>query len=295
VEIHILRQLTAFLVSRQSFLTCTLVAIVIFSFTGCVTAAPVSRTTPTFALTSVTTKLPLSKTPATSSAGLRPRFTLVHQADIFTVYGVEGDQQAIQDVADALQKQALQINRVLDYDYRHPIAVEIFPDQVSLDHYGMNPEMQGYYAYSGDRRIQMVSPHNPTTQAEVDYSQRVLIAVHEYVHLVNNAINPNMPLWLNEGIAVSMGPHDLYTYVCQNLFPFEQIPSLTEMEQSYDSVSAADLFAYALVDFIAHEYGQEKLNLLIRNPDNFEEIFGDRRSEFEQRWREYMSLHYTKR
>jgi hypothetical protein len=217
----------------------------------------------------------------------------MHQAGIFTVYGVEGDQQAVQDVAEALQEQALQINHAFDYDYRGPITVEIFPDQESLDYYGMNPEMQGYYAYSSDRRIQMVSPRNTTDQPEVDYSQRVLIAVHEYVHLVNNAINPNMPLWLNEGVAVYRGPHDLYTYVCQNMFPFKQIPSLREMEQSYESVSAADLFAYTLVDFIAHQYGQEKLNLLIRDPDKFEAILGDTRNKFEQHWREYMDLHYT--
>ncbi len=159
----------------------------------------------------------------------------------------------------------------------------------------MNPEMQGYYAYSGDGRIQMVSPRNPTALLEGDYSQRVLIAVHEYVHLVNNDINPNMPLWLNEGVAVFVGPHDLYTYVCQNMFPFEQIPSFREMEKSYESVSAADLFTYALVDFVAHEYGQEKLNLLIRDPDKFEDILGDTRSAFEQQWREYMNLHYNQR
>lgn len=279
-------ELTAFLVSRRSFLRYILIVIVILALTGCVRASP---------LTSSPTKLPISKTPSTSSTGLRPSFTLVHQAGIFTVYGVEGDQRAVQDVAEALQEQALQINRALADDHRDPITVEIFPDQGSLDHYGMNPEMQGYYAYSGDRHIQMVSPRNPTAQLEGDYSQRVSIAVHEYVHLVNNAINPNMPVWLNEGVAVYMGPHDLYTYVCQNTFPFEQIPSFREMEKSYESVSAADLFAYALVDFVAHAYGQEKLNLLIRDPDKFEDILGDPRSTFEQKWREHMNLHYNKR
>jgi hypothetical protein len=268
--------------------------IVIFALTGCMTSSPLTKTTATFALTSVPTKLLISKTHPTSSAGPRPSFTLVQQAGIFTVYGVDGDQQAVRDVAEALQEQALQINHTFDHDYRDPITVEIFPDQESLNQYGMNPNMQGYYAYSADGRIQMVSPRNPTPQAEVDYSQRVLIAVHEYVHLVNNAINPNMPLWLNEGVAVYMAPHDLYTYVCQNMFPFEKIPSLTEMEQSYDSVPAADLFAYALVDFIAHQYGQEKLNLLIRGPDKFEDILGDARSKFERHWREYMNQNYTK-
>lgn len=271
---------------------CIFAVIVTLACTSCVKAPPLARTTPTFALTSVPTKLPVLPT---SSTGFRPSFTFVQHTGIFTVYGVEGDQRAVQDVAEALQEQALQINSALDYEYRDPIIVEIFPDQDSLDHYGMNLEMQGYYAYSGDQRIQMVSPRNPTAQLEVDYSQRVTIAVHEYVHLVNNAINPNMPPWLNEGVAVYMGPHELYTNVCQNVFPFEQIPSFRELEQSYDFVPAADLFAYTVVDFIAYEYGQEKLNLLIRNPDRLEDILGISKSEFEQHWQEYMNRHYIER
>jgi hypothetical protein len=258
---------------------CTIAVIVALACPSCVTA-------------SVPTKLP--RTP-TSSIGLHPNFTLVQQTGIFTVYGIEGDQQAAKDVVEALQEQALPINRAMDYDYRDPITIEIFPDQGSLDQYGMNPNMQGYYAYSGNHRIQMVSPRQPTVQLEIDYSQRVLIAVHEYVHLVNNAINPNMPPWLNEGVAIYIGPHALYAYVCQNMFPFEQIPPFRELEHSYDSVPAADLFSYAVVDFIAHEYGQEKLNLLIRNPDRLEDILGIVGSEFEQHWQEYMNLHYAER
>jgi hypothetical protein len=140
----------------------------------------------------------------------------------------------------------------------------------------------------------MVSPSNSTDLLKDNYLQRVSIAVHEYAHLVNNAINPNMPPWLNEGTAIYSGPHDIYIYVCQNMFPFEKIPSFSEMEQAYESVPAADLFAYAMVDFIANEYGPETLNILIRNPDAFENILGTTRSEFEQHWREYMELNYNK-
>ena len=278
---------TATLVSRRSFLACIFAWMILFALTGCATASPLTGTTPT--------KYSLATVLPTSSMGLRPTFKLVQKAGIFTVYGVEDDQQAAQDIAKALQENAPQVNRVVEYDYRDPVTLEIFPDQDSLDHFGMNPDMQGYYAYSGDHRIQMVSPRNAMGQLKVEYSQRVLIAVHEYAHLVNNGINPNMPLWLNEGVAIYNGPHEIYTNVCQNLFPFEQVPSFSEMERSYDSVPAADLFAYALVDFIVNEYGQEKLNLLIRNPDRFEDILGTPRSEFEQHWREYMNLHYSKR
>jgi hypothetical protein len=98
---------------------------------------------------------------------------------------------------------------------------------------------------------------------------------------------------LNEGVAIYIGPHAMYAYVCQNRFPFAQLPTFGEMEQSYAAVPAGDLFAYALVDFIANEYGQKTLNSLMRAPDSFDEILGVTRREFEQHWRQYMNQHYA--
>jgi hypothetical protein len=231
----------------------------------------------------------LSSTPVARA----PQFVLIQQVGIFSAYGLESDRQAAEDVARALPAHQSRISRVLEHDYQHLVTVELFPDQDSFDRYGMNPQMQGYYAYSGGQRIQMVSPRNPIPQMDIGYEDRVLIAVHEFAHLVNNAINSDLPLWLDEGVAIYAGPHDLYAYVCQHNFPFAHLPTLTEMEASYSSVPAADLFAYALVDFIATEYGQAKLNRLLRAPDSFEELLGLTRWEFQQHWRQYMNQHYA--
>jgi hypothetical protein len=70
-------------------------------------------------------------------------------------------------------------------------------------------------------------------------------------------------------------------YVCQHQFPFEQIPTFAEMEQAYASVPAADLFAYAIVDFIANEYDGATLNRLLRSPDSLESVLGLTREGFE--------------
>lgn len=223
-----------------------------------------------------------------------PTFAVVRQAGLFTVSGVAGDEQQVEDVADALQVNAPQITQTLEFDYQEPVRVELFPNQDSLDQFGMNPEMIGFYAYSGEHRIQMVSPRNaPLTGYDPGYSQRVLIAVHEFVHLVNNAINEDMPDWLNEGAAIYVGPHDIYAYVCQHQFPFDQIPSLTDLEERYEAVRAADLFAYSVIDFIAADYGLEAVNALLRRPDALEEVVGLTRAEFEQQWRIYMNAHYA--
>lgn len=235
-----------------------------------------------------------SQATTATSIPLGPTLAVVQQAGIFTVAGIAGDEQQVEDVAEALQANFPQITQTLEVDYYEPVSVELFPDQDSLDQFGMNPEMVGFYAYSGDHRIQMVSPRNtPLTGYDPGYSQRVLIAVHEFVHLVNNAINEEMPDWLNEGIAVYVGPHEIYAYVCQHQFPFDRIPSLTDLEQSYDEVPAADLFAYTLIDFIAADYGMDTVNDLFRRPEALEEIVGLPRAEFEQQWRVYMNAHYA--
>ncbi len=219
------------------------------------------------------------------------KMILLQQVEIFLIYGEPGSAEDAIEVAGALQTLAPQIRRDLDFDYQLPVTVELFPDQAALDRDGMNPEMQGYYAYSGGQHIQMVSPTNLIPNLNIPYAQRAQIAVHEFAHLVNNAINPQLPAWLNEGAATVVGPHDAYAYACQHAFPFEQIPPFSALEQEYSSVPAADLFAYAAVDFIVQHYGQETLNQLIRRPEAFEEIL-DPRSVFEQKWREYMRGKY---
>jgi hypothetical protein len=216
---------------------------------------------------------------------------LLQQEDVFKIYGEPGSAQDAQEVAGALQAFAPQIRRDLGLDYQYPVRVELFSSQDAFNRGGMNPEMQGYYAYSGSRRIQMVSPANPIPNLNIPYAQRAQIAAHEFAHLVNNAINPQMPVWLNEGVATVVGPHDVYTYTCQHAFPFGQIPPLSALEQDYSSVPGADLFAYAAVDFIVQTYGQETLNRLIRKPEAFEELLDPRRV-FEQKWREYMQASY---
>jgi RNA polymerase sigma-70 factor, ECF subfamily len=182
--------------------------------------------------------------------------------------------------------------RDLRCDFQRTVSVELFADQESLDRLGMNPRMRGSYAYSGDGRIQMVSPRNPVPNLPVGYETRVLIAVHELAHLVLNEVNPRLPLWLNEGVATFVGPHAPYSFVCRNRFPFDRVPQLRDLQQSYATVPAADLFAFTVVDFIVAEYGMDALNRLIRAPDALEQIAGGDLAEFERRWRAFMEQRY---
>jgi hypothetical protein len=100
-----------------------------------------------------------------------------------------------------------------------------------------------------------------------------------------------MPIWLNEGTAVYLGPHDLYSNACENAFPYKLFPTLQQLENTYGDIQAADLFAYTAVDFIVHEYGFTKLNDLVRSTDSVETILKVTPTEFEVEWRQYVKIH----
>lgn len=214
----------------------------------------------------------------------------IHRADHLTLLGCEQDEQAIRDIAAALSAHQEAVCSALKCPGPFPVTVRVYPDQQSLD--GARPEMKGYYAFSGGRSISMVSPRNPIPQMDLSYENRVLIAVHEFVHLVNNEINPDMPLWLNEGTAIHIGPHDVYTYVCTHQFPFDMMPSLQDLEESYANTPAADLFSYAAVDWIISRYGLNSLNALLRAPDSIEAILGLSQTAMDQQWWQFMKENY---
>lgn len=192
----------------------------------------------------------------------------------------------------AIQSSSEGICESLQTRCQFPVAIELYPDQASFDEHVMNPEMRGYFAISGFRHtIQMVSPANPG-QHKISYKDGVSIALHEFVHLALDEINPDMPTWLDEGVAIYIGPHDTYTTVCQTAFPFEIVPFFRELEDGYNNVQAPDLFAFTVVDYIAAEYGTEKLNLLLRKPEDMDEVLGVSTETFEINWRRFIESQY---
>lgn len=217
---------------------------------------------------------------------------LIARTNTFSIWATEADRQTAQDILVAIQSSSDQICADLQTACQFPVTVEIYVDQASFDKYVMNPEMRGFFAISGEQDlIQIVSPANPSPH-EISYEDGVLVAVHEFTHLALDALNPALPAWLDEGTAVYLAPHKLYTTVCQMAFPFELVPSFRQLTEDYESVQAPDLFAYTAVDYIISEFGLDKLNLLLRTPDDLEHVLGVSQAAFEENWHQFIRAHY---
>lgn len=221
----------------------------------------------------------------------RPDLILMESAEHLSAWAAEADRQTAEGVIASLQENTERICNDLQTPCQFPVVIEIYPDQETFDSHVMNPEMRGFFAVSGNGKIQMVSPANPAPH-EISYDDGVLVAVHEFVHLALDEINVNMPTWLDEGAAVYIGPHAPYAMVCETAFPFEMIPSFQHLKNEYDHVQAPDLFAYTAVDFIVREHGTEKLNLVLRSPDEMNVILGISDTDFDHDWQEFIRAQY---
>lgn len=203
-----------------------------------------------------------------------------------TIEGAGVPAQVLDDIAGALRAGAPTVCDALRVACDFPVAVEVFADQAAFDRGVMNPDMRGYFALSGDGRIQMVSPAN-SGRSELTYDDGVAVAVHEFVHLALDRIDPDLPDWLEEGTAVYLAPHEVYDRACRERLAGVELPSLEQMRRQYADVPAADLFAFTLVASIVATDGLDGLNALLLAPDDGERALGRPARDVERTWQEF--------
>jgi hypothetical protein len=224
---------------------------------------------------------------STPTATPRPP-TATPPAGLISVTGPGVPSNVLDDIATALRQGAPGVCAALDVACDFPVTVEVFADQAAFDRGVMNPEMRGYYALSGDGRIQMVSPAN-SGRDELSYEDGVGVAVHEFVHLALDQIDPELPDWLEEGTAVYLGPHTVYDRACRQQLAGVDLPPLADLRYRYSDVPAADLMAYTLVASIAGDDGYEALNALLHAPEAMEATLARSTAEVEAEWRTFVS------
>jgi hypothetical protein len=133
---------------------------------------------------------PTAPAPASATAPARNGIQPLVANDALTIWAAAADRQTAEEVAAALVKDRSRVCDELLAPCAFATVVELYPSQASFDEHVINPEMRGYFAISGPAHlIQMVSPANPAPH-QLAYDDAVLIAVHEFAHLVLDEVNP---------------------------------------------------------------------------------------------------------
>lgn len=202
------------------------------------------------------------------------------------------DIKVVDDIDKVLETNCSQICRNLQYEYKGKITVEVYPDQKSYDESLSDKSVTGSPACSGNRKIKLVSPASPIKIFGIPYEERLLMAVHEYVHLMIDEINSETPIWLDEGLACYEGSRVGYAEISRLVFP--KIPEIdfSKLENAYYDIPAPDIYSYSAVSYIIEHFGYEKLNELIRDPSDLERILSMSRDEFSREWNTFIRGNY---
>ncbi len=216
----------------------------------------------------------------------------VKETERFIFYYSPQDEKVIPDIEKTLDAKCPAICELLSYQYPDKIKVEAYADQKNYDESLADKSVAGSPACSGNGVIKLVSPTSPIKVTGIPYDERLMMAVHEYVHLMVGKISPGAPMWMNEGLASYMGSSDGYETICKYAFPKIPEVSFSEIETDYYDMPAPDVYSCTAVRCIIEKYGQERFCELLRNPEDFEKILQTTKDEFSRQWNEYIRAHF---
>ncbi len=230
---------------------------------------------------------------ALPSGDLKTKDMMLYVSDDFAVYFEPQDEKAAKDIIMTLETKLDSVQRSLRYEKTGKTEIYIYPEQ-SVFHkkkYGLLGSMFAPEWYVGDHIKDKVIMTSPLSKGLVhSYESMLKIAVHEYVHTVNYQINPKLPLWINEGIAMYLAGQRQTTDLS-----LTDIPSPDEIATrnplTFAAIGGYEL-AYTYIEFFDQFFGRDKLGQLVRQPDDFEKLLGYCQEEVYYMWVSYLEHSY---
>ncbi len=180
----------------------------------------------------------------------------------------KNDVNTINDLINATETNLPGICAELNLKLNNPITVEIYPSQEEYNKNIMNPDLRNSPAVSGSGKIQIVSPSAKIKIDSMTYEDRLMLLIHEYVHILIDNLEKTPPIFIDEGIASFYSSYGFYKsaaakYVKQINF----IPSIEQLLEDYNEITAPDLFSFIFIDFIVKLKGREILSEILRKSD----------------------------
>jgi hypothetical protein len=191
------------------------------------------------------------------------------RGEYITVY-YEKEEAAAEDVYKLIEGESMRVALKLGFTSSQDICLYIYDNQRSMQikKYGLVVLFMGLDWYIGDNRgtsVILTSPANPGNAH--DYDEVKTAAVHETVHAYNSLLNPNMPLWVNEGMATYLAGQTPREVLWPILFEPSIVQMHTNSPTEFEEIGGYE-FAYTYIEFIDNTFGWE--NVLIYAKTNME-------------------------
>jgi hypothetical protein len=222
---------------------------------------------------------------------------LAKESRHFNFYSTNGDIKVLDSLAIVLENNYSRITNHLGIQIDKKINVKVFPNLKTF-HLAINyPDAPDWVVGSsnGDE-LMMVSPLNPGSIHT--YESLMQVIVHEFVHIAVSYARGDkgwttLPRWLNEGYAqYEAGQiNEHIRKIVESSVIAKTPPTWTQLDTA-SVMEFGNMNGYGLsvtiVEFLVVTYGIEKLVLLIKEPENFENIYGLSENTLEKQWIQYL-------
>jgi hypothetical protein len=223
---------------------------------------------------------------------------LIIETEHFTINYSEMDKACIDKVSEVLEGSYNEITNKLKQHLKEKLTVEIHTDRKQM-HIALGfPDAPDWIRGGlGVGKIVIASPLNPPPGSGFD--NVVNTAVHEFVHIILRQINPNIPRWLDEGIASYEAKDNSEKWIKDTVrkgLENNKVPSFKDLDTGADFQAffgkGGYQYSYTIVESIVNIFGYEKLYNFIKSPDDFIRVFGITESQLQDKWIEYITKNY---
>jgi len=204
----------------------------------------------------------------------------------------ENGNKVHEDIFNELQGSVEQLTTKYNHTPTQKIVVEIYPDLPTFHQAVGEDNAPNWFmgTFSGNI-IKIVSPLDPGP--EHTYQSILRSTVHLFSMWLIQDINAAAPKWMRQGVGgyeAGFMTRDYIDASIRDLVEQDKIPLWEELNNdSWDFETMKGFqFSYKIIEFVISEYGQDHLNQLIRNLEDFQTIFNCTQSELHEQWVQYL-------
>ena len=206
----------------------------------------------------------------------------------------ETEEAAAEDVFAFADANTETIAQKLGFTQKQDVTVHIYDSQEKMQtkKYGFIGPVLGLDWYIGDNigtDVILTSPANPGEYH--DYETVKNAVTHEIVHAYVSVLNPNIHLWLTEGMALYLANGEPFykEYLSTMTLPtYEETCTRNPIEFSN---CGGYMLAHIYIEYLNQQYGWDKVLELIKTED-YEACFEKTQEEIYAEWVAYLYHYY---
>lgn len=194
--------------------------------------------------------------------------------------------KSLKDLSDTLENNFKRICNFFNVKNNFYTNVFIYPsiETFHLDMFG-EKSYEWIVGCGGASGFQIVDPNKAL--ATHDYQSMLLVAVHEFIHVVTYLSGKSYHSWISEGIALYLSNQ----YKNKKKF-FNHIPNTKAIfgnDYHEFQTKGGYFFSGSIIDYIIQKYSEDKMKEILKNPkrDPFD-ILGVKKESFIRSWKKFV-------